>query len=89
MNPDAFIVIGLMPGIGQNKLWIRIFDLKQGIILTFKGLRPRYIVTYLDIHLFIAADGNKIHFFLIQLSNVNPKPRRISSMQTIFSYIRP
>ena len=62
MNPDAFIVIGLMPGIGQNKLGIRILDLKQGIILTFKGLRPRYIVTYLDIHLFIAAD-----YFILSL----------------------
>ena len=35
------------------------------------GLRRRYIVTYLDIHLFIAADCNKINSFLIQLSNVN------------------
>ena len=40
MNPDTFIVIGLMPGIGQNKLGISIFDLKKGIILTLKGLRP-------------------------------------------------
>ena len=38
MDFNAFIIIGLMPGIGQNKLGIRIFDLKQGIILTFKGL---------------------------------------------------
>ena len=37
MNPDAFIVIGLMPGIGQNKLGIRIFDYELPEKLTLDG----------------------------------------------------
>ena len=36
---SLYRIIGLMSGIGQDKFWIRILDLEQGIILPFKGLR--------------------------------------------------
>ena len=60
-----------MSGSCDNHFRIRISNLQQWRIFSFKGFLPGDIVADLNIDFLTAFLGYKINFFLIQLSNIN------------------
>ena len=71
--PNTLVIVRFMPCIGDDELWVSVFDLQKRFVLACECLRPCDIVAYLDIKLFISFYGYKIDLLFVKLADVDFK----------------
>ena len=70
-DADSFVlVLRLIDSCNQN-FWSSVSNLQEGSNLSFKSIRFRDVIGYLNIYSLFLPYGDKIYFFVIQLSHID------------------